>query len=86
MFGSFAFHVFRVALFFGCAHSYYDNRPGLAWLFGILLVHSFLDPQCYMKPNLMNLYLAFTVIFYYNRWVMGWGFAGTTIYKEDAPT
>ena len=81
----FAFHVLRLAFFFGAAYSYYANRPGLAWLLGILFVHSFLDPQCYKKPNLMHAYLVFTVVFYYNRWVMWWGFPGTTIYKEDAP-
>ena len=86
MFAPFFFHVLRLAFFFGAAYSYYNNSPGLTWLLGILFVHSFLDPQFYMKPNLMSAYLAFTVIFYYYRWVMGWGAPETTIYKEDAPT
>ncbi len=81
----FAFHLFRVALFFGAAYSNYNRNPGLAWLLGIILVYSFLDPQFFMKPNLMTAYLAFTVIFYYCRWVMGWGMRATTIYTEDAP-
>jgi hypothetical protein len=85
IFAPFFFQVFRMALFFGAAYSYYSHSSGLAWLLGILFVHSFLDPQFYTKPNLMNAYLAFTVIFYYCRWVMRWGFVGTTIYKEDAP-
>jgi hypothetical protein len=86
IFAPFFFQVFRMALFFGAAYSYYSHSPGLAWLLGILFVHSFLDPQFYTKPNLMNAYLAFTVIFYYCRWVMGWGQVGLTIYTEDAPT
>jgi len=81
----FAFHLFRVALFFGAAYSNYSKSPGLAWLLGIILVYSFLDPQFFMKPNLMTAYLAFTVIFYYCRWVMEWGASATTIYSEDAP-
>ena len=85
IFAPFFFQVLRLAFFFGAAYSYYNNSPGLAWLLGILLVHSYLDPQCYMKPNLMSFYLVFTVIFYYSRWVMGWGNPGTTIYAADAP-
>jgi len=81
----FAFHLFRVALFFGAAYSHYSRRPGTAWLLGIILVYSFLDRQAFMKPNLMTAYLAFTVIFYYCRWVMEWGMRATTIYTEDAP-
>jgi len=81
----FAFHLFRLALFFGAAYSNYNKSPGTAWLLGIILVYSFLDPQFFMKPNLMTAYLAFTVIFYYCRWVMGWGMRATTIYTEDAP-
>jgi len=81
----FAFHLFRVALFFGAAYSNYNKSPGTAWLLGIILVYSFLDPQFFMKPNLMTAYLAFTVIFYYCRWVMGWGMEATTIYGVDAP-
>ena len=82
----FAFHLFQMALFFGSAYSAYSHSRGLAWLLGILLVYSFLDRQFFMKPNLMNAYLAFTVIYYYSRWVMGWGNSATTIYTEDAPT
>lgn len=81
----FAFHLFRVALFFGAAYSNYNKSPGTAWLLGIILVYSFLDPQFFMKPNLMTAYLAFSVIFYYCRWVMGWGMRATTIYSADAP-
>ncbi len=81
----FGFHLFRVALFFGAAYSNYNRSPGTAWLLGIILVYSFLDPQFFMKPNLMTAYLAFTVIFYYCRWVMGWGMSATTIYTSDAP-
>ena len=81
----FVFHLFRVALFFGAAYSNYNKSPGTAWLLGIILVYSFLDPQFFMKPNLMTAYLAFTVIFYYCRWVMEWGAQATTIYSEDAP-
>ena len=81
----FAFRLLQIAFFFGAAYSANSNRPGLAWLFGILFVHSLLDPQFYLKPNLMNAYLLFTVVFYYCRWVMGWGSPSTTIYKEDAP-
>jgi hypothetical protein len=72
-------------LFFGSAYSYYNKSQGTAWLLGIILVYSFLDPQFFMKPNLMIAYLAFTVIFYYCRWVMGWGMSATTIYSSDAP-
>ena len=54
-------------------------------MLGIILVYSFLDPEFFMKPNLMTAYLAFTVIFYYCRWVMGWGKPYTTIYGQDAP-
>jgi hypothetical protein len=85
IFAPFFFQVLRLAFFFGAAYSYYNNSPGLAWLLGILLVHSFLDPQCYRKPNLMHAYLVFTVVFYYCRWVMAWGQVGVTFYKEDAP-
>ena len=85
IFKPFFFQVLRLTFFFGAAYSYYNNRPGLAWLLGILLVHSFLDPQCYMKPNLMHAYLVFTVVFYYCRWVMGWGQVGLTVYTADAP-
>jgi len=85
LFALFAFQVFRMALFFGSAYNYYNHNVGTAWLLGIIFVHSFLDSKFYMKPNLMNAYLAFTVIFYYCRWVMGWGSPLTTIYKEDAP-
>jgi hypothetical protein len=81
----FAFQLFRIACLFVAAYSAYSNRPALAWLFGILFVHSLLDQKFYLKPNLMNAYLLFTVVFYYSRWVMQWGFYGTTIYKEDAP-
>jgi hypothetical protein len=81
----FAFQLFRVALFFGAAYSYYAKNPGLAWLLGIILVYSFLDPQFFMKPDLMTAYLAFTVIFYYSRWVMEWGMSATTVYGWDAP-
>jgi hypothetical protein len=81
----FAFHLFRVALFFGAAYSNYSKSPGTAWLLGIILVYSFLDPQFFMKPNLMTAYLAFTVIFYYSRWVMQWGMQATTVYGADAP-
>jgi hypothetical protein len=63
----------------------FSGLPGLAWLFGILFVHSLLDPKFYMKPNLMDAYLLFTVVFYYSRWVMGWGTAGLTIYRNEAP-
>lgn len=80
-----AFQMVRMAFLLVAAYSAYSNRPALAWLFGILFVHSVLDPKFYMKPNLMNAYLLFTVVFYYSRWVMGWGSAATTIYKEDAP-
>jgi ABC-type multidrug transport system fused ATPase/permease subunit len=86
MWGLFAFHLFQMALFFGSAYSAYSRSSGLAWLLGILLVYSFLDRQFFMKPNLMSAYLAFTVIYYYSRWVMGWGNSATTIYSEDAPT
>ena len=85
IFAPFFFQLLRLTFFFGAAYSYYNNSPGLTWLLGILLVHTFLDPRCYMKPNLMSFYLAFTVIFYYSRWVMGWGNPGTTIYAGDAP-
>ena len=86
MWGIFAFHLFRGALFFGAAYNSYAHNSGTAWLLGIVFVYSFLDPQSFMKPNLMSAYLAFTVIFYYHRWVMGWGNPATTIYSEDAPT
>jgi hypothetical protein len=81
----FAFHLLRVALFFGAAYNYYSRNDGTAWLLGILFVYSFLDRELFLKPNLMNAYLAFSVIFYYSRWVMGWGNPYTTIYGQDAP-
>ena len=81
----FAFHLLRVALFFGAAYNYYAHNEGTAWLLGILFVYSYLDREFFLKPNLMNAYLAFTVIFYYSRWVMGWGNPYTTIYGQDAP-
>ncbi len=81
----FAFHLLRVALFFGAAYNYYSHNDGTAWLLGILFVYSFLDREFFLKPNLMNAYLAFTVIYYYSRWVMGWGNPYTTIYDQDAP-
>ena len=85
MLGQLAFQLLRIGVFFVAVYSAYSNRPALAWLSGILFVHSLLDPKSYLKPNLMNTYLLFTVVFYYCRWVMGWGSEGTTIYKEDAP-
>ena len=81
----FAFHLLRVAFFFGAAYNYYSHNDGTAWLLGILFVYSFLDREFFLKPNLMNAYLAFTVIYYYSRWVMGWGNPSTTIYDQDAP-
>jgi hypothetical protein len=81
----FGFQLLRLAFFFTSAYGVYSNRPAVAWLFAILLVHSFLDPAFYLRPNLMNTYLLFTVVFYYSRWVMGWGSAETTVYTEDAP-
>jgi hypothetical protein len=81
----FAFHLFRVALFFGTAYNYYAHNDGTTWLLGILFVYSFLDRDFFLKPNLMNAYLAFSVIYYYSRWVMGWGNRMTTIYEVDAP-
>jgi len=81
----FAFHLLRVALFFGAAYDYYARNYGTAWLLGILFVYSYLDREMFLKPDLMSAYLAFTVIFYYSRWVMGWGNPYTTIYGQDAP-
>jgi hypothetical protein len=81
----FAFHLLRVALFFGAAYNYYSHNDGTAWLLGILFVYSYLDREFFLKPNLMNAYLAFSVIYYYSRWVMGWGNPYTTIYGQDAP-
>jgi len=81
----FAFHLLRVALFFGAAYNHYEHNEGTAWLLGILFVYSYLDREFFLKPDLMNAYLAFSVIYYYSRWVMGWGNIGTTIYGQDAP-
>jgi hypothetical protein len=81
----FAFHLLRVGLFFGAAYNYYSHNEGTAWLLGIVFVYSYLDREFFLKPNLMNAYLAFTVIYYYSRWVMGWGNPFTTIYNQDAP-
>jgi hypothetical protein len=85
MLALFAFHVLRIAFFFVAAYNAYSHNRGTAWLFAILFVYSLLDPKMFMKPNLMNAYLLFTVVFYYCRWVMEWGAPATTIYKEDAP-
>jgi len=85
MFGQAFLQMLRLGFLFVAAYSAFSYHPALAWLFGILFVHSLLDRKFYLQPNLMNVYLLFTVVFYYNRWVMGWGSAGTTIYKEDAP-
>ncbi|MGO8736802.1 MAG: O-antigen ligase family protein [Terriglobia bacterium] len=85
MLGEVLFQMLRVGFLFVAAYGAYYNRPALAWLFGILFVHSLLDRKFYLQPNLMDVYLLFTVVFYYNRWVMGWGADTTTIYKEDAP-
>jgi hypothetical protein len=81
----FSFQLLRLAFLVTAAYGTYSNRPAIAWLFGILFVHSLLDSTFYLQPNLMNIYLLFTVVFYYCRWVMGWGSASTTIYTEDAP-
>jgi hypothetical protein len=55
-----------------------------AWIFGILFVHTLLDSRFYLRPNLMEAYLLFTVVFYFHRYVMGWG-AAITIFTDDAP-
>jgi hypothetical protein len=85
MLGQVFLQMLRIGFFLLTAYSAYSNRPALAWLCGILFVHSLLDRKFYIQPNLMNAYLLFTVVFYYCRWVMGWGSPYTTIYKEDAP-
>jgi hypothetical protein len=85
MIARFLFEFTRLAFLLITVYGAYSREPAIAWLFGILFVHSLLDPKFYMKPNLMDAYLLFTVVFYYSRWVMGWGSGGTTIYKEDAP-
>jgi hypothetical protein len=85
MLGQVLLQILRIGLLFVAAYSAYSYRPALAWLFGILFVHSLLDRKFYLQPNLMDTYLLFTVVFYYTRWVLGWGSEATTIYKEDAP-
>lgn len=85
MLGQVILLLLQTAFLLGAAYGAYSNGPQYAWLFGILFVHSLLDRQFYLKPNLMDAYLLFTVVFYYTRWVMGWGNQGTTIFKEDAP-
>ena len=86
MLGQLLFQMLRMGFLLLAAYGAFSNRPALAWLFAILFVHSLLDRKFYWQPNLMDAYLLFTVVFYYSRWVMGWGSEGTTIYKEDAPT
>jgi hypothetical protein len=85
MLGEVLFQMLRMGFLLAAAYGAFYNRPALAWLCGILFVHSLLDRKFYLQPNLMDAYLLFTVVFYYTRWVMGWGSEGTTIYKEDAP-
>lgn len=85
MIGRLFFELLRMGFLLLAVYSTFSNRPALAWLCGILFVHSLLDPKFYLQPNLMDAYLLFTVVFYYSRWVMGWGSDATTIYKEDAP-
>jgi hypothetical protein len=85
MIARFLFELTRLAFLLITVYGAYYREPAIAWLFGILFVHSLLDPKSYMKPNLMDAYLLFTIVFYYSRWVMGWGSDVTTIYKEDAP-
>jgi hypothetical protein len=83
MIARFLFELTRLAFLLISLYGAYSREPAIAWLFGILFVHSLLDPKFYMKPNLMDAYLLFTVVFYYTRWVMGWGEG--TVYKEQAP-
>jgi hypothetical protein len=80
------FQFLRLGFLLVAAYGAFSGQPGIAWLFGILFVHSLLDRKFYLKPNLMDAYLLFTVVFYYSRWVMGWGSEGTTVYTEYAPT
>jgi hypothetical protein len=86
MLGQLLFQMLRMGFLLAAVYGAFSNLPALAWLCGILFVHSLLDRKFYMQPNLMDAYLLFTVVFYYSRWVMGWGSDTTTVYKEDAPT
>jgi hypothetical protein len=99
MLGQLLFQILRMGFLLVAAYGAFSNRPALARLFAILFVHSLLDPKFYMKPNLMDAYLLFTVVFYYTRKTMGWGseaigWAGATAtpwgskitaINEDAP-
>src|SRR5439155_15125594 len=61
------------------------GRPAYAWLFCVLFIHSLLGGKFYRGPGLLQAYLLFTVVFYFHRYVMGWGSSTTTIYRDDAP-
>ena len=86
MLGRLLFQMLRMGFLLLAVYGAFSGLPALAWLCGILFVHSLLDRKFYLQPNLMDAYLLFTVVFYYSRWVIGWGSEATTIYKEDAPT
>lgn len=77
-------YLLRTGFLVFALYGVYSRHEVYVWLFGILLVHSLLDGQFYLKPTLLEAYLLFTVVFYFQRYVMGWG-AENTIFKEDAP-
>jgi hypothetical protein len=85
MLGEVMLQLLRAALLGLSLYGLGYGHPAYAWLFGILLVHSLLDGGFYRKPHLMGAYLLFTVVFYFHRYVMGWGASTTTNYKDDAP-
>lgn len=73
------------AAFLGLAlYGIWYSNDVYAVLFGILFLHTLLYPQFYLKPNLLEAYLLFTVVFYFYRFVMGWDPSGL-IYMETGP-